>query len=71
MKILKNLTCNLMGLFMRKLFVLSVVFVFLLLIKLRTCFIKLYGLCKSVLLSNNHSNNYTSSKKGVNSNEEI
>lgn len=56
---------------MRKLFVYSVLFLVLLLVKLRACFINFYDLCKSVLLSNNHSNNYTSSKKGVNSNEEI
>lgn len=56
---------------MRKLFVLLVVFVYLFLIKLRTCFINLYDLCKLVILPNNHSNNYTSSKKGVNTYEEI
>lgn len=71
MKILKNLTCNIMGLFMRKLFVLTVVFVSLLLIKLRTCLFNLYDLCKLVLLPNNYSNNHTSSKKGVDICEEI
>lgn len=52
---------------MRKLFVLLMVFVSLFLIKLRTCFINLYDLCKLVLLPNNNFNNHTYSKKGVNS----
>lgn len=56
---------------MRKLFVYSVLFLVLLLVKLRTCFIKLYDLCKLVLLPNNNFNNHIYSKKGVNSNEEI
>lgn len=56
---------------MRKLFVLLVVFVYLFLIKLRTCFINLYDLCKLVILPNNNFNNNTYSKKGVNTYEEI
>ena len=56
---------------MRKLFVYSVLFLVLLSVKLRTCFINLYDLCKLVILPNNNFNNHTYSKKGVNTYEEI
>lgn len=56
---------------MRKLFVYSVLFLVLLLVKLRACFINLYDLCKLILLPNNNFNNHTYLKKGVNSYEEI
>lgn len=52
---------------MVKLIVYSVLFLVLLSVKLRTCFINLYDLCKLVLLPNNNFNNHTYSKKGVNS----
>lgn len=45
---------------MRKIFVYSVLFLVLLSVKLRTCFINLYDLCKLVLLPNNYSSSHTS-----------
>ena len=56
---------------MRKLFVYSVLFLVLLSVKSRICFINLYDLCKLILLPNNNFNNNTYLKKGVNSYEEI
>ena len=69
MKILKNMICNFNH--AKTVCFISGFCFFLLLIKLRTCFINLYGLCKLVILPNNNFNNHTYSKKGVNSNEEI
>lgn len=68
MRILKSLSFRI---FMRKLFVYLGIFLVLLSVKLRTCFINLYDLCKLILLPNNNFNNHTYSKKGVNSYEEI
>lgn len=67
-KILKNLICNFN--YAKTVCFISG-FVSLFLIKLRTCFINLYDLCKLVILPNNNFNNHTYSKKGVNTYEEI
>lgn len=68
MKILTNMICNFNH---AKTVCFISGFCFFILIKLRTCFINLYDLCKLVILPNNNFNNNTYSKKGVNTYEEI